>query len=278
MKIKIIASVGLFYLCSSCAVISPGESGVIFNRWSGNLEAVGQGMVPILPFITTVRSYPISLRTYSMVKTSGEGSNVGDDSIDLPTKEGQHIKQDISVTYNTLESKAAQVFKSFKGADIEEIENTFIRRTIITIAQNAAGSMSLTELISSQRDVLQQKITQALSVEFDKMGFVLDKVNLGGSHLPASIEKQMQEKMAAQQLAQQADYELQKQTTLAKSKVAEAEGDAASMLVRAKAEAESNRMLTQTMTQLIIESKKIEKWDGKLPGVIGGATPFINLK
>ena len=75
----------------------------------------------------------------------------GDDSIDLPTKEGQHIRQDISVTYNTSEDKAADVFKSFRGADVEDIEATFIRRTIITVAQNLAGQMSLSELISSRR-------------------------------------------------------------------------------------------------------------------------------
>ena len=69
-----------------------------------------------------------------------------DDSIDLPTREGQHITQDISVTYNTSEDKAAQVFKSFRGVDISEIEATFIRRTIITVAQNSAGQMSLSEV------------------------------------------------------------------------------------------------------------------------------------
>jgi hypothetical protein len=47
------------------------------------------------------------------------------------------------VTYNTSEDKAAQVFKSFRGSDISEIEATFIRRTIITVAQNSAGQMSL---------------------------------------------------------------------------------------------------------------------------------------
>jgi len=47
-----------------------------------------------------------------------------------------------------------------------------------------------------------------------------DKVNLGASHLPPAIEAQMQQKMAAQQQAQQAEYELQKQQTLAKAAVA----------------------------------------------------------
>ena len=78
-----------------------------------------------MPWITQVQSYPTALRTYTMVKRAGEGSAEGDDSIDLPTREGQHIRQDISITYNTTQEKAAEVFKAFRGADISDIEVDF---------------------------------------------------------------------------------------------------------------------------------------------------------
>src|SRR6202790_5856179 len=157
------AVVILVSLTSSFSVIAPGNTGVIFNIWTGSLRSVPQGMAWRMPWITQVQSYPTALRTYTMVRRTGEGSAVGDDSIDLPTLEGQHITQDISVTYNTSEDRAAQVFKSFRGSDISEIEATFIRRTIITVAQNSAGQMSLTELISSKRDELQSAIQTSLA-------------------------------------------------------------------------------------------------------------------
>jgi len=264
---------------ASFTIIQPGNVGVVFNRWSGALKTVGQGVAWRIPWITQVQSYPVALRTYTMVRRGAEGSERGDDSIDLPTKEGQHIRQDISVTYNTSQDKAADVFRSFRGADISDIEATFIRRTIITVSQNAAGQMSLTDLISNQRGMLQENIQGDLQREMNKMGFVVDKVNLGASHLPDAIEKQMQQKMAAQQQAQQADYELQRQQTLAKAKVAEAEGEAQSTLVKAKAQAEANSLLQQTLSPLLIQNKAIERWNGTLPQFTGGgALPFLNLK
>jgi regulator of protease activity HflC (stomatin/prohibitin superfamily) len=272
------AVVVLLLFFSSYSVISPGNTGVIFNVWSGSLRTVPQGIAWRFPFITEVQSYPTALRTYTMVRRAGEGSADGDDSIDLPTREGQHITQDISVTYNTSEDLAAQVFKAFRGADISDIEATFIRRTIITVSQNTAGQMSLSEVISSKRNELQDNIQKNLSVELVKMGFILDKVNLGASHLPASLEKQMQEKMAAQQQAQQAEYELQKNQMLAKAEVAKAEGEAQSILVRAKAQAEANRLLQSTLSASLIQSKAIDKWNGVLPQVSGGSTPFIDLR
>ena len=273
-----VAVVLLAALLSSYSIIEPGNTGVVFNIWTGSLRSTGQGLVWRIPWITRVQSYPTALRTYTMVMRSDEGSARGDDSIDLPTKEGQHIRQDISITYNTSEAKAAQVFRAFRGADVGEIESTYIRRTTITIAQNVAGQMSLTEVISSKRTDLQNAIQVNLQTELDKMGFQLDKVNLGASHLPEVIEKQMQQKMAAQQQAEQADYELQKQTTLAKAAVAQAQGEAQALLVKAKAQAEANHLLQASITSTLVKYKAIEKWDGVMPQVTGGSTPFINLK
>jgi regulator of protease activity HflC (stomatin/prohibitin superfamily) len=219
----------------------------------------------------------VALRTYTMVARSGEGSSSDDDSIDLPTKEGQHIRQDISVTYNTSQDRAADVFRAFRGADIGDIESTFIRRTIITVAQNAAGQMSLTGIISEDRGLLQTRVEKGLHDEMSKMGFIVDKVNLGASHLPQTIEQQLQQKMAAQQQAQQAEYELQRQVTLARARVAEAQGEADSTLVKAKAQAEANHLLQESLTPLLVEAKKIEKWNGTLPTTTGGVVPFLDV-
>ncbi|MHB1846297.1 MAG: prohibitin family protein, partial [Deltaproteobacteria bacterium] len=249
-----VALLALVSVISSFTVVTPGNVGVVFNLWTGSLRTAPQGIVWRIPWITSVQSYPVALRTYTMVKRQGEGSAEGDDSIDLPTREGQHIRQDISVIYNTSLDKAAQVYQSFRGADISDIETTFIRRTIITAAQNAAGQMSLTDLISDRRGELQQAVTKELVADLGRMGFSVDKVNLGASHLPQAIEAQMQQKMAVQQQALQAEYELQRQTTLAKAKVAEAGGDADATLVKAKAQSEANRLLQVTLNQLLIQN------------------------
>lgn len=49
------------------------------------------------------------------------------------------------------------------------------------------------------------------------------------------------------------------------------------MLTRAKAEAEANRLLTQSLTPQLMEYRRLEKWDGKLPQVTGNSIPTISL-
>jgi regulator of protease activity HflC (stomatin/prohibitin superfamily) len=87
----------------------------------------------------------------------------------------------------------------------------------------------------------------------------------------------MQQKMAAQQDAQKAEYELQKQQMLAKAEVAKAQGTAQALLVQAKAQSEANDLLNKTLTPMLVENKKVDRWNGVLPQITGGATPLLNI-
>jgi prohibitin 1 len=60
--------------------------------------------------------------------------------------------------------------------------------------------------------------------------------------------------------------------------VAQANGQAQAILAVATAQAEANRKLAESLTANLVAYKQLEKWDGKLPQVSGGATPFINLQ
>ena len=56
----------------SFTIIQPGNVGVVFNRWSGALKTVGQGVAWRVPWVTQVQSYPVALRTYTMVQRGAE--------------------------------------------------------------------------------------------------------------------------------------------------------------------------------------------------------------
>src|SRR5436189_4087553 len=85
LAVGLVAVVVLASLISSFTVIAPGNTGVIFNIWTGSLRSVPQGMAWRMPWITQVQSYPTALRTYTMVRRTREGPASADDSIDLPT-------------------------------------------------------------------------------------------------------------------------------------------------------------------------------------------------
>lgn len=60
--------------------------------------------------------------------------------------------------------------------------------------------------------------------------------------------------------------------------VLNAEAEAEKVRIAAEAEAEANRLIQESLTGDLIELKKIEAWDGKLPGVLGsGADTLLGI-
>lgn len=86
-----------------------------------------------------------------------------------------------------------------------------------------------------------------------------------------------------------ADYEsakLDAQTKLeraranAEAKLINAKASAEAAVITAKGQAEANRLLTESLTPMILEYNKINKWNGKLPttSVGQGSSTIIGLK
>jgi hypothetical protein len=89
-----------------------------------------------------------------------------------------------------------------------------------------------------------------------------------------SFNDAIEAKTTAEQLKLKAERDLQRIEVEAKQRVAQA-----------RAEAEALSVQRQQVTPELIHLREmenqrmaIEKWDGKLPNVSGGAVPFINVK
>jgi len=263
-----------FFTC--WVTIQQGEVGVVFNKYHGGVSPVilNQGWHLRIPLVQRITAYPVALRTYSKIG-QGEGTNTENGLVTLPTTGGQHIDQQMSITYHVQPDKAAMVFDRFKGADIETIEEDFIRRNVQGVATSVTGTYDLMEVLGPKKNEIQEKILQGVKERLEPFGFVVDQVNLGYAKPPETIEVALQTKMKAEQEADQAKYKLIEQETLAKAKIAAAEGEAkANSLVRQQLSPEFLQFKS-----LQVREAAIAKWDGQLPTqfVPGSAIPFINL-
>jgi len=256
----------------TCWVTIPqGHVGVVFDKWQGGVrkDTLNQGWHMRLPFVQWIQEYPVSLRTYDRI--GGTESSL----VDLPTMEGQHIKQAISVVYNIDPAKASFVFDKFQGADIEDIEESFIRRAVTSVATIVAGKASVMDIYGPKKGEIQEQMTLMMRKELEPWGFIVDRVNLGRSEFPGSIETALQTKINAQQEAETAKFKLLQAETDARAKIATAEG-----------EARSNQLILQQLSPEFLRFKTLEvqkaaiaKWNGALPTSMppNGTVPFINI-
>ena len=82
--------------------------------------------------------------------------------------------------------------------------------------------------------------------------------------------------MAQQQVETQRQVLAQREIE-AQQKVASAKGEAESILVVAQGQAKANDALSRSISPILVQYKGIEKWNGVLPQVSGGALPLIDL-
>jgi len=279
-KVGGLLGAGLLVLAvlNSYVLVPQGEVGVVFDKWSGGVqsETLREGWHFKWPIKQKVTTYPVSLRTYSAIGL-GEGTNPDHpELVSLPTKGGQHIDQQMSMTYHVDPSKASLVFDKFQGRDINDIEVEFIRRNVQSVATNVTGTYDLMDVLGPKKLEIQGLIQSGVKERLESYGFVIDQINLGYAVAPASIEQSLQAKMQSEQAADAAKYGLQKAEMDARAKIATAEG-----------EAKSNALVRQQLSpeflqfkELEVRLKAIEKWDGKLPEqfVPGSAVPFLQLE
>jgi regulator of protease activity HflC (stomatin/prohibitin superfamily) len=265
---------------SSWVNVPQGTVGVVFDRSRGGVlpDTLREGWHFRNPLTQSITVYPVALRTYA---TIGAGENVAPGEKDepslvtLPTQGGQHIDQQMAVTYHVDPAKAAYVFDKFQGRDIEEIEGDIVRRNIQSVATAITGQYDLMDVLGPKKAEIQGKMLAGIRDALTPYGFIVDQVNLGYAKPPAAIEQSLQLKMQQEQQADAAKYALQKAEMEAKAKIATAKG-----------EAESNNLVRQQLSPEFLkfralegQEKTVAKWDEKLPSTImgGGSIPLINM-
>jgi regulator of protease activity HflC (stomatin/prohibitin superfamily) len=258
--------------------IRPGYVGIVFDKASHQVTTGARepGWAFINPFTEAIQEYPITIQTYSMIQQDTEGSTAGDDSIKVQSKEGQQLNLDIVIQYQVIKDEAGQLYQDWGGADISTVEDRVVRQYTRSQVPVVASKYGWEEIISSKRDIINVELSQVLADEFGKRHLRLLSVAAREVHLPAALQQALDAKIAAQQAAEQQQFQLQQAQVKAEQDVAEAtghanalkaqaEGEAQATLTRAKAQAEANRALAQSLTADLIDYQQIQRWDGKLP-------------
>ena len=171
---------------------------------------------------------------------------------------------DVSVTYQIAADRSAWIY-----ANVSDYTNSLLTDGLIASAVKSA----MVEL--SPLDVTNRaKIEPSLAGKYGADTVYVNKVIINDMDFETAYNEAIRAKSIAAQ--EQARAEIQNQAAIAKAeadkKVAllEAEAEAEKIRIAATAQAEANHLIQESITSELIEQRKIEKWDGKLPTVMGG--------
>ena len=287
--VGIVALILLGFTFSAWRNINPGYVGIVFDKANHNVTtgALDPGWAFINPLTQAIQEYPVTIQTYPMVQSSDEGV-ARDDSIKVQSNEGQQINLDVVIQYEVEKSKASQLYTDWGGAPISVVETGVVRQYTRSQVPVVASKYTWEEITSTKRAEIVTEIIAILREEFDRRHLTLVSFGIREVHLPQALQRSLDAKIQAQQLAEQqkyqlaqavvkADQDVAQATGLANAMKAQAEGEAQATLTKAKAQSEANELLARSITPPLIQYEQIQRWDGRLPMFLGAAgTPLID--
>jgi len=252
----------------SCTTVDSGDIGIKFHKWStdeksyGGVEGTCKGWVFYNPFTTKVFTYPTYLQRKSY------------DAFSVNAKDASVFKMDPTIAYRIDTDKACDIFVKYR-VGVRDLEEGYIR-TCIYEAYRTCGNAYTSDSLMSNRAQFESDVRNRLNKSLRKEGFIVEEFTSQITP-PTSLADAIDAKNQAIQQSLKAENEVKKAEAEAKIKIAKAKGEAESLRIQADGEAYYNRTIAQSLTDNLIKQDFIEKWDGKVPVVLGSNGNILDL-
>src|SRR5208283_3077828 len=132
--------------------------------------------------------------------------------------------------------------------------------------------------ILPKREEIRKRAMDKLGANLARYHIIVDDIYFANIRFSTGYEGAVEAKQVAQQQVETQKQVLAQREIEAQQKVATAKGEAESILVVAQGQAKANEVLSHSISPILVQYKGVEKWNGILPQVSGGAVPFIDLR
>ncbi len=233
-------------------IVDAGHTGVVTTFGKVNEGVLQEGIHFKLPFIQQV----------VMIDNRIQKLEVNTEAF---SKDLQSVNTVLAINYRVDTSKSYSIYKNI-GADYE---NVLVVPAVNEVLKAITATYTAEESVTN-RQLISDGLVSGLNEKLNDIGLYVTDVNIIDFDFSEAFITAIEEKQVAQQ-------QLLKAETEKKTKITNAQADAEAQKIRAEGEAEANKTISQSLTDQVIENKKIEKWNGELPKVSGGAGTFVDI-
>jgi regulator of protease activity HflC (stomatin/prohibitin superfamily) len=261
--------------------IEAGHVGVEINlaghqRGASDIP-IRTGWVVYSPLWTQIIQFPTYVQTVKWTRDPNEGHPVNEE-MGFNSKEGMAIFADVSLSYAIDPQKVPEFYIKYRVSDLELFTHGILRDIVRNSLNEVASRYAVEDIYGEKKaeflkqvgTMIEQKVAP-VGVSVQQFGFI------GAPRVPAVIASAITAKAQAIQEAERARNELATTQAEAAKKIAQADGEAKSLVTIAKGEAEANRIRQSSLTPQLLELRRIEnnrlqieKWNGQLPTVQSG--------
>jgi len=256
---------------AGCGQVKPGHVGIKVNQYGSNAGVSNQSLgvgTYFTPFGTNIYEYPVFTNTYTYTRSGTEGA-ANNEELNFQDKNGLGLSADIAVSYSVSPQLAPKLFQKYR-TDAEGIIAGPLRNAIRNALVNRAAGMGVEEIYGPRKQELLNEVQTDVTNYFAPYGLNVEKLFWAGNvRVPDVVLTQINNKIANEQRALAAQAQVATVQAEAQQRIAQAEGEAKAIQVQGD---------TLRSNPEVLRLRAIEKWDGKLPTVMSGATPFVQIE
>ncbi|NWF92069.1 MAG: prohibitin family protein [Syntrophaceae bacterium] len=251
----------LFILLWGTFVIVPaGHRGVVL--WWGSVEKriMGEGLNFKVPIAERVIKVDVRVQPHPFKE------------IDAASKEYQMVKLTGMMNFHIDPAYVNDLYQKvgldFANKVIDPAFNDFVKEVV--------PIYPITEILPKREEIRKRAMTK-LGDNLARYHIIVDDIYFANIRFSPEYERAVEAKQVAQQQVETQRQVLAQREIEAQQKVASAKGEAEAILVVAQGQAKANDALSRSISPILVQYKSIEKWNGILPQVSGGAIPLIDL-
>ena len=247
-------------LWGSYVIVPAGSRGVVL--WLGRVEQriMNEGLNFKVPLTESVIKVDVRVQPHPFRE------------IDASSKEYQIVKMTGMMNFHIDPAFVNDLYQKvgldFADKVIDPAFNDFVKEVV--------PIYPIGEILP-KREEIRQTAMKKLGENLAKYHIIVDDIYFANIRFSPEYEKAIEAKQVAQQQVETQKQILAQREIEAQQKVATAKGEAESILVVAQEQAKANEVLSRAITPILVSYKSIERWNGILPQVSGGAIPFIEL-
>lgn len=235
---------------ASIQIVNAGERGVLLQFGAVQEENFGEG----LHFVTPIRDDVIKMNVQTQ-KYEVDATASTKDLLDVATK--------VAVNFHLSPDSVNTIYQKI-GLDYE---STVIAPAVQEIVKATTAKYDAEELIT-HREAVTQEIGNALKERLAARDIQVETISIINFEFPVQFNQAITDKQTAVQKALEAQNKLEQYKFEAQQTVVKAQGDAQAIEIIQKQ--------LQTSPEYI-QYIAIQKWNGILPQVTGGAIPLVSL-
>jgi regulator of protease activity HflC (stomatin/prohibitin superfamily) len=277
---RIVVLTGLLTGTGACTKVEPGYVGIKVDNW-GSQKGVQDyplktGMVIYNPLTEDMYDFPTFMVTRTWTQDISEGNPI-DESITFNSIEGTQVNADVAITYFFEASKVPEIFVRFR-AKPNALTDGYIHNRVRDFLNREASDMKVVDIFGQGKQKILNNVKHDLEAELGPIGIHFDSVSFTSAlRVDQSVHDAINRVIQAAQDALAAQNKVVQARAEADQVIAAAQGAAQATLINAKAQADANQLLNSSLTPTLVQWQAIQKWNGTLPTVTGGATPFIGV-